>query len=98
MKCRTQDSTRIWLQMPDSWDLCLLLLACSVSVSLVHFYIDFVKIRLQMLRALGDTISRNYFWQVRNRLFIGIVLFSMTLHCFSRIGLLSYLYQQRHEI
>ena len=33
-----------------------------------------------------------------NRLLTGIVLLSMTLHCFSRIGFLSYLYQQRHEI
>jgi hypothetical protein len=27
-----------------------------------------------------------------------VILFSMMLHCSSRIGFLSYLYQQRHEI
>lgn len=32
------------------------------------------------------------------RFIIGLILTSMFLHCCSRIGLFSYLYQQRHEI
>jgi hypothetical protein len=35
---------------------------------------------------------------VLRRLTIGIVLLSMMLHCACRIGFLSYLYQQRHQI
>ncbi|WP_133259550.1 hypothetical protein [Pseudochryseolinea flava] len=35
---------------------------------------------------------------MKNRLIIALILFSMTLHCSSRIGLISYLYQQRHEM
>lgn len=32
------------------------------------------------------------------RLIIALILFSMVLHSASRLGLVSYLYQQRHEI
>jgi hypothetical protein len=32
------------------------------------------------------------------RIAVAIILFTMTLHCASRIGFLSFLYEQRHEI
>lgn len=39
-----------------------------------------------------------YFSDVKNRLVVAVILIGMGLHCSSRIGFLSYLYQQRHEI
>ena len=39
-----------------------------------------------------------YLSAVFRRILIVVILFSMTLHCFSRLGVLSYVFEKRHEI
>lgn len=45
-----------------------------------------------------DEYFRCYLCCVIKRLLIGLIFLSMALHSASRLGVLSYLYQQRHEI